>query len=165
MEYKKFVAARGSRLTDEQAQRFGEHIETIMEGRDGDATAQVVYEDARKKRSPLHSFFEWDDAVAAEAYRLDQAEYIVRSIHRVVKHDDGSEEEVLAFHSVVVVRPDATAERTYATLARVLSEEELRSQILARAMHEFEQWRKRYNQYQELAPLFKVYEKVKAQVA
>jgi hypothetical protein len=155
-----YKAARGARITDDQAQRYGERIEALAEGGDGSVTSVVVYEDAKKKRSPLHEYFQWDDAVAAEAYRLNQAEYLLRSIYVIVTKEDGAEDEVRAFHNVVIERPEEQPERTYAPLARVLSEEELRRQVLAKAMHEFEQWRKRYQQYKELAPLFKVYEKV-----
>lgn len=160
-----YKAARGARITDEQAQRFGERIETLAEGGNGSVTPQVVYEDAKKKRSPLHEYFEWDDSAAAETYRMGQARELLRGIHVVVTKDSGEEEEVRAFHHVVIERVDVPAESTYAPLARVLSEDDLRRQVLSKAMHEFEQWRKRYNQYQELAPLFKAFEKVVKAVA
>lgn len=40
-----------------------------------------VLADARKKTSPLHSHFEWDDSVAAEAHRLAQAASLIRRVH------------------------------------------------------------------------------------
>ncbi len=158
-----FRAARGSPITDEQAQRYGERIETLVEEGDGSVTPQAVYDDAKKKRSPLHEYFEWNDGVAADAYRINQARELLRYIHVVVVRDD-VEEEVRAFHNVVIERPEQPPERTYAAVARVLSDEELRKQVIAKALHEFEQWRKRYQQYQELAPLFVTFENIKAQV-
>lgn len=48
--------------------------------------ADVVAE-ARSVASPLHHYFEWDDSVAAEAYRLDQARVLIRSVRVVVNYD------------------------------------------------------------------------------
>lgn len=36
-------------------------------------TPKGVLESARKKSSPLHKYFEWEDSKAAEKYRLEQA--------------------------------------------------------------------------------------------
>lgn len=155
-----YRAARGAPITDDQAQRYGERMEALAEEGNGSVTPHMVYEDAKKKRSPLHDYFEWDDSAAADAFRLNQARELLRFVHVVVTRENGAEEEVRAFHNVVIEKDEDTAERTYAPLARVLSEEELRKQVVAKALHEFEQWRKRYKQYQELAPLFRTYEKV-----
>lgn len=39
-----------------------------------------VVADAKKKNSPLHSYFEWDDRKASEAYRLEQASALIRRV-------------------------------------------------------------------------------------
>jgi len=39
-----------------------------------------VIEAARDPASPLHSYFEWDDRVAAERYRENQARTLIRSV-------------------------------------------------------------------------------------
>ena len=159
-----YRAARGAQITDEQAQIYGERIETLVEEGDGSITPERVYDDAKDKASPLHEYFEWNNKVAADNYRMAQAHELLRFIHVVITHD-GVEEEVRAFHNVVITHgDDQPGERTYASLARVLSDDELRRQILVKAMREFEQWHKRYNQYQELAPIFQVYETVKETV-
>ena len=162
MVYKRFIAARGSTLSDEQAQRYGGRIDALMEEHDGDVTPELVYQDAQSKESPLHDYFEWNNRAAAKAHRLSQARELLRFIHVVVKREDGTEEEIRAFHRVVIQRSDETADATYAGVARVLSEEELRAQIIGRALHELETWRKRYQQYSELAAVFTAIESVKA---
>lgn len=48
--------------------------------RNGRLTPQRVVEAAKSKKSPLHEFFEWNDVVAAEAYRLDQARALIRTV-------------------------------------------------------------------------------------
>lgn len=45
----------------------------------GTLLAEDVRETARDPASSLHRFFEWDDTVAGEAYRLEQARHLIRS--------------------------------------------------------------------------------------
>lgn len=42
--------------------------------------ARAVLEDARSLKSPLHGYFEWDDDSAADAFRLHQAQQVVRRV-------------------------------------------------------------------------------------
>lgn len=39
-----------------------------------------IVEDGKNPDSPLHSYFEWDNDVCGERYRLDQARTLIRSI-------------------------------------------------------------------------------------
>lgn len=48
--------------------------------RDGEITADEVLEAARPPASPIHDLFEWDDLVAGEAHRLDQARDLIRRV-------------------------------------------------------------------------------------
>lgn len=63
-----------------------------IEGRDGQLTAQSVVDAARPKRAPLHNAFEWDDSIAAEEWRRDQARSIIKSIQIVVVEEECEEE-------------------------------------------------------------------------
>jgi hypothetical protein len=50
--------------------------------REGNGTLApaAVLEAARSPKSPLHGYFEWDDALAGEAYRLAQARALIRGV-------------------------------------------------------------------------------------
>ena len=51
-------------------------IDKLLElSKKNNLTAREIVEEARKKNSPLHDFFEWDDSIAAEKYRLAQARF------------------------------------------------------------------------------------------
>jgi hypothetical protein len=50
----------------------------------GSITPQDVLDDARAPDSPLHGLFQWDDATAAEAHRLDQAREVIRQVRVTV---------------------------------------------------------------------------------
>ena len=60
-----------------------EHLRLIQQ-KEGNLNPKEVLRDARNPNSPLHQLFEWDDSVAAEAYRLMQAKQVVRYVVRVV---------------------------------------------------------------------------------
>jgi hypothetical protein len=92
---------KGSPLTQEQAQRYGPRIQELID-RYGDVSAEDVLKDAKKKSSPLHDFFEWDDAKASRLYRLEQARMMVRSVEIVVIDSRGKEVRPRAFLQVPV---------------------------------------------------------------
>ena len=61
------------------AQTVGEELERIR-SLTGKLLPKDVVKEAQKKKSPLHSAFEWDDEIAGEKYRVSQARTIIRSV-------------------------------------------------------------------------------------
>lgn len=53
----------------------------------GSLTTETVLDDAKNPTSPLHNQFEWDNAVAGQRYRVEQARKLIRSIRLVVTDD------------------------------------------------------------------------------
>ena len=91
----------------------------------GQLTPSAVIGEARKPESLLHPLFDWDDASAAEAYRLDQARTVIRSVHVVVR----SKTDIIRV--VRYVRdPDAGREQGYVTLESVTNETRQRRVII-----------------------------------
>lgn len=57
--------------------------------RSGKLTPEQVVDAARDEASPLHVYFEWRDDKAADAYRIEQARSLIRSVTvRVETTDD-----------------------------------------------------------------------------
>jgi hypothetical protein len=54
----------------------------------GRLTKDAVVQDARKKSSPLHSYFEWDDSIAGQRYRLVQAEELIGEVTVLVEYGE-----------------------------------------------------------------------------
>jgi hypothetical protein len=68
---------------------------------EGVLTPAVVVDKARDESHPLHSRFEWDDSVAGEKYRRQQAGDLIRSVEwEYAQEPDGTPKKVRAFHSV-----------------------------------------------------------------
>jgi len=101
--------------------------------------------------SALHSCFEWDDGEAAVQYRLWQARHLIR-VHVCVLHDDVK--PVRVFVSLKADREYDDGEGGYRLLTSVLSDGELREQLLAEALAELQVFEQKYRALQELVPVF-----------
>lgn len=137
---------RGMKGVD--AQSVGERLEKIREKFGGFMTPEMVVDDARKPRSPLHDVFEWDDIQAAGRYRAEQAGYVIR--HISVTISVGAEETVT--RAFVSIQQDDGAR--YTSIIHAMSDAELRKQVLQQAWSELEAWKGKYKEYDELSHIF-----------
>ena len=137
------------------AQVVGERLEEL-EQEQGSLTPQILVDDARKKKSIMHDYFEWDDTVAAEEHRKFQARMLLGEI--VVEYTDESEEprEIRAFVSVV-----ENDNRHFTTLDRAMSDKELRKQVIADALEGLRQWRYKYDHLKEFSVVYEAMDKLK----
>ena len=101
----------------------------------GKLTTANVLEIARDPRSPLHKHFEWDDALAAESYRLDQARALVQS-YRLHIVDTGGERN-MRYYTNVIVRD----EHAYRHTEEVIRVDTLRDQHRLRVIRELNRLR------------------------
>ena len=69
----------------------------------GELTPPLVVAESRPKGAYLHNRFEWNDGVAGDRYREQQARQIIRVIKVDVPPDNGNETTVHAFVNVVTV--------------------------------------------------------------
>lgn len=90
-----FTTLRGRVGPTELSEVVHQELEQIRK-KNPDKTLQPIdiVNAARKKRSPLHRFFEWDDTAAAEKFRLAQATFLVKAVVRVV--DRGGEKKTIS---------------------------------------------------------------------
>jgi hypothetical protein len=73
-------------MTDEEKRRLAEaELQAIAAANGGRLTAEMVVEAARDEASPLHDFFQWDDAAAAAEHRIAQARALIRSVRVVFR--------------------------------------------------------------------------------
>lgn len=140
------------------AQVAGEELERIRVSNNGRLAQEDVVAAAKRKTSPLHSAFEWDDKAAAHQHRLSQAGYLIRKLDVVtVANDDEQSKPIRAF--VNVTRDD---DRSFTSIAHAMSDGELREQVIARARKELEDWQSRYDDLIEFSSVFAAIEQLKA---
>jgi len=137
-----------------------EVIEEILqiEKEDG-LTATNLLERAKDKESPLHKFFDWSDVKAGVKWRLHQARLLLNEIKVIV-----NEIEMPGIESVIVktnTLSEEEAERVYKPINEILSNEDLRVQVIRTALTHIEYWKNQYSIYGELKPIVTSIEKTK----
>lgn len=137
-------------IHDEDANRIG----SFLDSKFGDlaVTATEIVVAARPARSPIHRDFEWDDAVAGDQFRLEQARQMLRSI-KVVFVNGHESVPTRAYHQVTVVEADQEQHRVYMPAQVVWQTPELASQVTEKALAELRGWVARYRSYKQFSGL------------
>jgi len=127
-EYK---SRRPQVLSDKEAQVWGTELQRL--GRNiGGVTPQAVLNEAKRGESPLHSFFEWDDARAAQAHRMDQCRRFIQTVAVRVSDNELVLPAFCSVHVVTSDEPDTEEDgpRQYITINQVLTDDEKRARAL-----------------------------------
>lgn len=127
----------------------GLHIEKLADEY-GVCSPTMLVETARPKRSQLHPLFEWDDAKAAERWRIEQARAVVQTIRIVT--DEGVE-EAPAFVHVRIVNDDGVSEG-YAPAIQMQTNEQMRDFVLQEALAQLNSLRRRYGRLERLSKVW-----------
>ena len=156
MNLKEYFARVGSRFSDADAQIIGPEIDRLA--LQSKSAATDILDSARVESSPLHGYFEWDNAVAAEEYRLDQARamarcYVVKTVD--MRPDAKPVRGTFAVRPMTVNREGQQVPRSgasvYMTVEQVQRNHYLAAQVLAKAKADLISWARRY---QEVRVLF-----------
>lgn len=127
-------------------------LEKIRRAGGGSIAPEAVVDASRPKSAPLHKEFEWDDSVAAEQYRVNQARYIVRSIE--VKRVGLPAVQSRAYEATVVKeasKPQAKPRSVYQTTEDILRDPVSRAELLTSFVRDIQALRRRYAALSELA--------------
>ena len=126
------------------ANKVGKELEIIEATKDLTNTNILQYAKMHKS-SELNKCFEWDDTIAGEKYRMQQANYILASISIVVTE---KEEPVRAF---VNVKTDE--KKVFKSIVKVLENDEEYQQLLKKAERDFISYKDKYNKLVEIKDL------------
>jgi hypothetical protein len=123
-----------------EAQVFGEIVERI-EQKNGLVKAEDIVAEAQRPTSPIREAFEWDDAAAAEAFRKDQARALLGALTIVrVTVEQGPD---LSNKAMFVVRDDKDR-RGYRSADIIMTDRDMRAQIISAAKRELESFMTKY---------------------
>lgn len=141
---KEYFADRGSSLSDKDARIIGPELQSLAE--QGGVTNRDVLDAARSVQSPLHPYFEWDDKVAADLHRLEQARYLMRSVRvRFVENEEVK--ETRAFHVTKVDNPWSDAPRKYRTFEVLHGDTAFAATMMDSAFQDLQTWKRKYEPY------------------
>ncbi len=119
----------------------------------GALTPHTLLDDARPAHAPTHGLFEWDDKIAGEKYRIEQAGFYLRSVDIMVEDPDGD--------SPIRVRAvSSEGDSGYDFTTRIMKDPERRKNLLAKALAEFNSWKIRWETLEELAGIFEAADKI-----
>lgn len=141
-----------------EAQVAGELLEDLSERNAGSLSARLLLNESRPEQAPLHGEFEWNNELAAEAHREEQARKILRSIVTVRQDSAGEEIQVRAYYAL----HEPNAQRSYMPLARVLSDDDLRNELLGQALNDLRKMQYRYGSLKELADIWEIGDELRA---
>lgn len=114
-------------------------------------TAENVVAVSRPKNAPLHSCFEWDDAVAGELYRKQQASVMIAALTVSVESSSGEQLETRAF----VTLTSRGEKGTFESVAAVLNDTEKTTALLDRAKKDAAIFRDKYSTLKECSGIIK----------
>jgi hypothetical protein len=85
---REYQIAAGAKYSSEDAAVIGPELERLAQ--EGANSESDIVAAAADDDSPLHRYFEWNEARAARKFRLVQAKFMVRSVTVLVRRPDGS---------------------------------------------------------------------------
>ena len=128
----------------------------------GSITAEIVLNEAKKKTSPLHAHFQWDDTAAARQYRLIQAAALIRRIKVEYTVSENNSVRVRAFHNVSDLPEEGEdqVKGLFVTLETALSVENYRDQLLAQCKRDMQAFKAKYSALSEVSHIINAMDQV-----
>lgn len=111
-------------------------------------SAERFVEEARNPRSPAHHLFEWDVQKAAQAHWEERARLIIRSC-RVIYEDGPAEVSHIGYFKVCTPQGDG-----YLPEAQVMTQADLRQQVLQDALRQLAGLQERIRDIRELQEVY-----------
>jgi len=136
--------------------RIRAELEQIRNDNDGQLLPEAIVEFARNRNTALHGEFEWNNTKAAHQYRLEQARRVIRLNINVLPTAGGD----VTVPMYVSLKSDRHTGGGYRTLEDVMSDEDMRAQLLEQGLEEFQRVRRKYQTLQELTPVFTAIDRV-----
>lgn len=129
---------------------------TRIQQRDGGATPAALVEESRPPMAPLHTAFEWDDSVAAEQYRQEQARQVIRAVVLVPEPEKREQTPVVrAFVSIANPAGPNPQSRMYKPVLAVLENPAEADELKRRLRNDLLRLRQRYLNIIEMDDMLK----------
>lgn len=139
-----------------KAEDAGKEFEQI-EAENGCITPEAVVDRARPKGNVMHKLFEWNDSVAAEKYRNQQACNIIGAL--IVTNSE-TKYTKRAFVNIVSAPHNPQNKPQYIRIDRAFSDPTSKAIVLANAIADLKRFKEKYAALKELSEVFKEIEKL-----
>ena len=123
-------------------------LERIRE-KHGIIRPEIVVDESRDEDAVLHKCFQWDDKLAAESFRKEQARKLIDAIQVVIVNNNVN----YSVRAFVNVRASDDDRRSYRPLTEAIHNEEMYKDLLSQAKEEMSAFVTKYSQIEELNPV------------
>jgi len=123
-------------------------------------TKEQIVQMARDPTTESHDLFEWDDSVAAEKWRGEQAGLILRNLKVTFVNEERTDEGDSKPVPVRMFYGDPTKTEGFVSVVKIMSDQDLYQQLLQKAKMELQSFKKKYSILKELQPLFDEIDKI-----
>lgn len=131
------------------ALKVAEEIASIGEN----VEPEQIVEKARDEQTELHGCFEWDDSIAAERYRVEQAKDVVRHIYLVRKEPEQTEtDKPILFKARAFSHTPGTP--GYTQTVQIVKQDDRYQLLLQQAYDDLHAFKRKYECLAELKPIF-----------
>lgn len=119
-----------------------DHLQAIYDSQHK-LTPELVVDAARPKQHPLHNRFEWDNSIAGEAWRREQARHLIKSCSiEYTKSTKSKPVSVRCFHSIT---RDNSTEPEFVPLEVISKDEALKQQLIESVQRDIRTLRAKYS--------------------
>lgn len=143
----------GSRISADP-QKVADEIYSISD----EPTKKQIVDKARDESSEMHGLFEWNDDVAAEKYREEQAGWILRKLKvEFIKDDENGELEKIQTKIPVRAFYGNPVEKSgFISIVKIMGDDEMYDALLERAKQELKSFKLKYAMLKELDAIFEM---------
>lgn len=145
-----FLAAGLNNFREADAQVIGEELEKISALNDGKLHPGDVIEAAREESSRLHRFFEWNNALAAEKFRENQARLMIRNVY-IVNEASPQKELIRSWLNINA----GIGGHSYRSTSEVINNRHLQLAVLQQAERDLLAWETRYRDLEQICNLIR----------
>ncbi len=131
---------------------------TQLENRDGQLKPSVIVAESLPSSAPLHRCFQWDDSIAGQQYREQQARNLMGNLVTIVTTTTTEEPRPISMRAFVNI-PQPTSR--YISMENALSSEDTYTQLKDKAWAELSSFQAKYKDIVELKPIFILIEELK----
>ena len=162
MRIKKYKLRKGAvipGLKRDNVQDVGEEIERLTLDNEGNVTPEILVEMARKRKSPLHKCFTWDDSEAARKQRLHEARLLLGAIEAVVIVQKDEPPRIL--RAFVNVESSVARAGTYMPVIAAMENPSTQADLLTEAYNALQRWAHKYESLKEFAQIVNIIKTMK----
>jgi len=146
-------------MASNKIKKYLPELKSIANKHGGVLLCENILTYARNPKTKLHDWFNWDDTEAAHQYRLEQARLLLRVTVELLPRAN------VEYRAFISLTDDQKRKGGgYRITADVMSDSNLRGQLLAQAMDELERFQAKYATINELSEIFAAFRRVKSKV-